>query len=507
MVMDSAAPSMGAPNVNNVHIPAPEGAIGKPKPRKAKNNQTDDDETEDETTPMREDVINPISLSADGTMPQWIKVFPLGQYEHPRGQLNFDEAFHRRVVQNVNQRVRRIDIALDTDHDNGAANGWLKEARYVPGDGTHLRVDWTKLGEERIRTGAYRYVSPQFGSFTDPKTGKKHDDVLIAVSLTNFPFLKDLPGVGTVSCSELVRLADRATAANPDPDNDGDDDSTEAGDTDHDYTGPNGNRRPRRAKTVEKNKQMGEFALNHPDVPQSDCAGPDHTFPIRNANDVRDAWDLAGHADNPDAVRRRIREIAARKGLSAALPQSAKEKAMSEEITQASVSLAEFQGVMTRLGEQEAEAKRLREELAAYQRRLFEAEVNDEMRSLSEARTIELRADDGTVTTTATTHGIPSVVLSEAREMILARPDNRADIIRLLRRVQEVGTVQLGEIGVARVDNAHDPFALADDQTGDKWVAAAKQYAAAKNLDWTSLSESQKLACFSMTDPKKGHRS
>lgn len=49
-------------------------------------------------------------------------------------------------------------------------------------------------------------------------------------------------------------------------------------------------------------------------------------FPIRDASDVADAWGLAGHAADPAAVRAKIKEIAARLGLSHALPDTAKEE-------------------------------------------------------------------------------------------------------------------------------------------------------------------------------------
>lgn len=48
---------------------------------------------------------------------------------------------------------------------------------------------------------------------------------------------------------------------------------------------------------------------------ESDFAGPHRSFPIVNQSDVSDALHLVGHADNPDAVRARIKEIAHRKGF------------------------------------------------------------------------------------------------------------------------------------------------------------------------------------------------
>lgn len=55
-------------------------------------------------------------------------------------------------------------------------------------------------------------------------------------------------------------------------------------------------------------------------LPDSDFAGPHESFPIRNQHDVDSAAKLIGHADDPDAVKRKIIEIAKRKGLS--IPES-----------------------------------------------------------------------------------------------------------------------------------------------------------------------------------------
>lgn len=49
------------------------------------------------------------------------------------------------------------------------------------------------------------------------------------------------------------------------------------------------------------------------DLPDSDFAGPNKTFPIKNRADVPDAAGLAHHADDPGAVRGKIRSIARRK--------------------------------------------------------------------------------------------------------------------------------------------------------------------------------------------------
>ncbi|GHO99541.1 hypothetical protein KSF_095890 [Reticulibacter mediterranei] len=64
-----------------------------------------------------------------------------------------------------------------------------------------------------------------------------------------------------------------------------------------------------------------EYYKTHPE----NFAGPDKSFPIRDASDVGDAWGLAGHADNPDAVRAKIKAIAKRLKLTHGLPDTAKD--------------------------------------------------------------------------------------------------------------------------------------------------------------------------------------
>lgn len=50
-------------------------------------------------------------------------------------------------------------------------------------------------------------------------------------------------------------------------------------------------------------------------IPEEDFAGPNRTFPIRNQKEVDAASHLYGRAEDPDAVKAKIIEIATRKGL------------------------------------------------------------------------------------------------------------------------------------------------------------------------------------------------
>src|SRR5438094_5958479 len=62
----------------------------------------------------------------------------------------------------------------------------------------------------------------------------------------------------------------------------------------------------------------------HAEHPEN-FAGDEMDYPIKDASDAKDAWNLAGHAANPDKVRSRVKSIAKRLGLTHGLPDTAKD--------------------------------------------------------------------------------------------------------------------------------------------------------------------------------------
>lgn len=64
------------------------------------------------------------------------------------------------------------------------------------------------------------------------------------------------------------------------------------------------------------------YFKDHPE----NFAGPNMSYPIKDASDVNDAARLAGHADNANEVRSKIIEIARRLGFESALPDSWKDE-------------------------------------------------------------------------------------------------------------------------------------------------------------------------------------
>lgn len=138
---------------------------------------------------------------SDGFHRSWIMLMPEGAFRHPEyGRLAFTRRKLLEFKRHFDAKVRKIDIALDRDHDAKAATGWLEQVEYrgARGEapaGLWGRIRWTRLGVRLLKEQIYRYFSPEFGSYPDEESGHTWENVLIGGALTNRPFLKVMPAV------------------------------------------------------------------------------------------------------------------------------------------------------------------------------------------------------------------------------------------------------------------------------------------------------------------------
>jgi hypothetical protein len=141
---------------------------------------------------------------------------PKGEFiTHPEyGELDFSPKTLREYVKNWEDNVRRTALPVDIDHKNESACGWVKRLYYQPGDGVFADVEWNRLGQRLLADKQYKFISPQFGDHTNERTGETFKHVVIALTITNFPFLKDMPSVSLSEHSRKpIKLVDRARDA------------------------------------------------------------------------------------------------------------------------------------------------------------------------------------------------------------------------------------------------------------------------------------------------------
>lgn len=102
------------------------------------------------------------------------------------------------MVEHFNKRVRGQDVPIDIVHDpNSGSAGWLTELKLAAStkdpevQSLWGMPSWTTYGEELAgKEKKYNYLSAEFGQHQDAESKKLFDNVLIAVTLTNRPFVK-----------------------------------------------------------------------------------------------------------------------------------------------------------------------------------------------------------------------------------------------------------------------------------------------------------------------------
>ena len=149
--------------------------------------------------------------AGNGNYSKWIQAMPLGKYMHPmHGVIDITPERVARFADNVNKGVRGQALDIDYDHKqhNGKAAGWVKSAEARP-DGLWILVEWVKDAWEYIKSGAYRYFSPEFvDEWVHPATQSKFSDVLFGGGITNRPFLK---GILPINLSEILAESETET--------------------------------------------------------------------------------------------------------------------------------------------------------------------------------------------------------------------------------------------------------------------------------------------------------
>ncbi|MFA7175541.1 MAG: phage protease, partial [Kiritimatiellia bacterium] len=114
----------------------------------------------------------------DGKLPEWYLIFAAGTCElEGEGQSVVDAIAAAQTLKNLSRRG--IDIVVDYEHQSignakAPAAGWVKEWKWVDGQGLLARIDWTDEAAGYLKAKEYRYFSPVFYT-------KKEDRRLVGV--------------------------------------------------------------------------------------------------------------------------------------------------------------------------------------------------------------------------------------------------------------------------------------------------------------------------------------
>ena len=154
-----------------------------------------------------------VPTDAEGPPISLVQVLRTGLFYHPiYGKFSITDETLSTMLRNFKEIRPKppTELVVDWEHlssepsDKGKAAGWVKDL--VKEDGClFASVEWTDEAAAQIRTKAYRYISPEFDfNYRDKDTGKRVGPTLLAVALTNHPFIEGMEPV--VLSSELSAM-------------------------------------------------------------------------------------------------------------------------------------------------------------------------------------------------------------------------------------------------------------------------------------------------------------
>lgn len=125
-----------------------------------------------------------------------VQIMRTGKWDHPSyGEVKITKKVIQDVVSNFSNRERKIDLAVDENHEpDHKALAWFRDL-VTENDGNDLYADveLTKKGADILNDGSYKYFSPEIVFHKiDEESGKPQSNLLIGGAFTNRPFFKDM---------------------------------------------------------------------------------------------------------------------------------------------------------------------------------------------------------------------------------------------------------------------------------------------------------------------------
>lgn len=118
------------------------------------------------------------------------------------GKLEITAAMLKSFVVNFNEKIRKIDLAVDYKHDSDSiAAGWIKNIYFDDNSGAlYAEIDWTSNGKRVLVDKEFRYISAEFNlDYQDNQSLKKFGPTLLGAGLTNRPVIKGMEPIVPLS--------------------------------------------------------------------------------------------------------------------------------------------------------------------------------------------------------------------------------------------------------------------------------------------------------------------
>lgn len=143
----------------------------------------------------------------------------LGTYKDPRyGTFEITAKHYEQWRKNLHD-IQHGRIPIDYDHGSDKTNGSTKAAGWIQeleldGDQVIADIEWTPEGADAVKNKYWQFVSPSFTNRYRDEQDRDQGAALVAVALTNRPFLrKNMPAINLSSViDEIAERVEAATA-------------------------------------------------------------------------------------------------------------------------------------------------------------------------------------------------------------------------------------------------------------------------------------------------------
>lgn len=147
----------------------------------------------------------------------WAQVLRVGKFTHAAyGEFEVTTDDLANIVRNFKDGVRpkpptRLVVDYNHGDDSGRAAGWITDLELRNSD-TELwaQVEWTEEAAEAIRTRQFQFTSAEIAfAYQDKESGEDRGPTLLAMAITNRPFVEGMAPLALSERVSTVLLASR----------------------------------------------------------------------------------------------------------------------------------------------------------------------------------------------------------------------------------------------------------------------------------------------------------
>src|SRR3990170_211845 len=129
---------------------------------------------------------------------KWLKTWRYSTWEHPKyGTVEITPQVGERFANHFHSGTLGREHLINYDHGADAAKGGIAAGVILDieprEDGVYYKVKFHDDALEEIRSGKWRYLSPEFDDWVNPDSGEVFEDMPFDLALTNTPFFKGMP--------------------------------------------------------------------------------------------------------------------------------------------------------------------------------------------------------------------------------------------------------------------------------------------------------------------------